>query len=376
MNIIHICNDFAGSKVHSQLYSTLDRQGIHQTVFCPIRHKDLYGKNNFESDHTLILYANIIKPYHKYCYHIKIKQLFNYLQQHTSLTDYHLCHASTLFSDGGIAYYIYNKYHIPYIVNIRSTDVNVFLSRMPHTWPMGKQILLHADKICFISQALMDNFCQQKAIQPILKHIKDKFILMPNGIDNYYLEHIHREATYNHNILYVGNFSANKNVPRLMQAVLQLKQEPSFHDIHLTLVGGDQQQHPHINALISQHANTFSYLGPIYDQATMCMEMRKHSLLAMPSIYETFGLVYIEALSQGLPVIYSQHQAVDGMLGPQAGKSVDPLSVHDIAQAIAHILEHRSQYTNADINFLTYQWEHISEKYIAEYNHIISTNTL
>lgn len=375
MNIIHICNDFAGSRVHSMLYSTLDSQGIHQTVFCPIRHKDLYGKNNFECDHTRILYANIIKPYHKYCYHIKIKQLFNYLQQHTSLTDYHLCHASTLFSDGGIAYYIYNKYHIPYIVNIRNTDVNGFLSHMPHTWPIGRQILLHASKICFISQALMDNFCQQKAIQPILNSIKDKFMLLPNGIDNYYLEHIHHEATYNHNILYVGNFSKGKNVPRLMQAVLQLKQKPAFRDIHLTMVGGDKQ-HPHINTLISQHADTFSYLGPIYDKATICMEMRKHCLLAMPSIYETFGLVYLEALSQGLPVIYSQHQAVDGMLDPQAGQSVNPLSVHHIAQAIAHILEHRSQYTNANINFSAFKWEHISEKYIAEYNNILRTNTL
>ena len=32
----------------------------------------------------------------------------------------------------------------------------------------------------------------------------------------------------------------------------------------------------------------------------------------MPSRYETFGLVYGEAMSQGLPIIYSKGQGVDG----------------------------------------------------------------
>jgi glycosyltransferase involved in cell wall biosynthesis len=39
---------------------------------------------------------------------------------------------------------------------------------------------------------------------------------------------------------------------------------------------------------------------------------RNSDIFIMPSYNETFGLVYIEAMSQGLPIIYTQNEGVDG----------------------------------------------------------------
>ena len=55
--------------------------------------------------------------------------------------------------------------------------------------------------------------------------------------------------------------------------------------------------------------------------------MRSCSVFAMPSIFETFGLVYLEALSQNLPVVYTKGQGIDGMFDNTVGIGVDPLSV-------------------------------------------------
>ena len=41
---------------------------------------------------------------------------------------------------------------------------------------------------------------------------------------------------------------------------------------------------------------------------------RSSSIFIMPSTGETFGLVYIEALSQSLPVIYTKGDGVYGFL--------------------------------------------------------------
>lgn len=50
MKILHICNDFAGSKVHVNLVKKLDDIGISQIVYCPVRNKLSMGKNQFSND--------------------------------------------------------------------------------------------------------------------------------------------------------------------------------------------------------------------------------------------------------------------------------------------------------------------------------------
>jgi glycosyltransferase involved in cell wall biosynthesis len=38
-------------------------------------------------------------------------------------------------------------------------------------------------------------------------------------------------------------------------------------------------------------------------------EMQRHDVLVFPSLFEGFGLVIVEAMSQGLPVITTSHTA-------------------------------------------------------------------
>ena len=50
MKILHICNDFCGSKVHTNLYKEIDNiDDIEQTIFTYIKDRQLIGKNQFES---------------------------------------------------------------------------------------------------------------------------------------------------------------------------------------------------------------------------------------------------------------------------------------------------------------------------------------
>ena len=47
----------------------------------------------------------------------------------------------------------------------------------------------------------------------------------------------------------------------------------------------------------------------------------------MPSFPETFGLVYVEAMSQGLPIIYTKGQGIDGYF--EDGKVGYPVNTKD-----------------------------------------------
>lgn len=373
MHILHIPSDFIATKVHVSLFKELASQGVKQTIYCPIRHPSLEGSNSFQAEGTDIVYDFVIRPYHRYFYHIKRHDVFRSLQKMVNLKDIDLCHAATLLSDGGQAYMIYRKYHIPYIVAVRNTDINGFLDRAPNTWLAAREILSNAEKIVFISKALMDIFCNHKRIKSILPDIKNRMVLIPNGIDDYFLDHVNSDirVCQGHKVLYVGNFSHNKNVLRLCEAVWQLSKEKEFVDIKLTLVGGGgRDADENVPLWIENHKEIVDFAGPIYEKDKLCDYYRSHSVFAMPSIHETFGLVYIEALSQNIPVVYTKGQGIDGLFPSAIGEAVDPLSVDAIKSALRVILTTNDKYSNKEIDFEKFRWSKIANNYIDIYKQI------
>ena len=67
----------------------------------------------------------------------------------------------------------------------------------------------------------------------------------------------------------------------------------------------------------------------------MRAHLKESDILVLPSFTETFGLVYPEAMSQGLPVIYSKDQGFDGHFpSGHIGYPVSPGDPKDIAAKI------------------------------------------
>lgn len=373
MNILHISNDFAGSKVHSNLVKSLDLLGLKQIVYCPVRDTKLLGNNQFNSVGTKFVYSYIIKPWYKYFYHLKRKILYEDLKSKVNLDDVDLIHAATLFSDGGLAYKAYIEYNIPYIVAIRNTDINAFAKLQPHTWQSGRKILHHAKAIVFISKALQYEFESLLFAKPIITQIRDKFVLQVNGIEEEWLDNVKRTPNIGKGVLYIGDFSSNKNVICLMKAIKLLRSEKHYEDVNLTIIGGGKDKNDKTLNAVNRNREFVSYLGRIYDKSVIQDIMQHHALFAMPSIHETFGLVYIEALSQNLPVIYTKGQGIDKLFDEEenpVGLGVDSFSVEDIKNAIKKIIDNNI-YTNKQVDFSLFSWSEIACRYKGLYQQFI-----
>lgn len=372
MKVLQIANDFCHTKVHVNLFKTLDCLGVSQTIFNPVRDASLVGNNAFEGKNTEIVYAHVVKPWHKYFYHYKRWYVFRQMLKRIDCRQFSICHASTLLTDGGLAYLLWKKYKVPYVVAVRNTDINGFMDRAPHTHRDARNILLHAERIFFISEGLKQKFEGHKAVRSIIPLIKDKFVLQPNGIDDYWHQHISHAERTGHDVLYVGDFSANKNVVRLAKAVLELRKEKGFEDVRLFIVGGEVKGGARKNdgktqAMIDANPDAIKALGKIYDKDKLAEVMRSCSMFAMTSIFETFGLVYVEALSQNLPVVFTKGQGIDGLFDKSVGIAVDPLDVGETKEAIKTILSHHEQYGNMTVNFEDFEWERIARNYKQEY---------
>lgn len=364
MKVLHICNDLFGSRVHANLYTHLSDRGLDEVVFAPIR-QEVENRTGLLPEKVVLLKDLVIKPIHRYLYHVKRKRVFRSLDHRMDWRTCDLMHASTLFSDGGVAYLAYRKYHIPYFVTVRNTDVNLFLKLLPHTWLSGWRILLQAKRVFFVSRSMLDKFTKSWVIRPILYRIKDKLVLLPNGVDDYWCDHVRRTKTDNQRIVYVGDFSDNKNVKRLVKAVVALRRKGRFSNLQLSLVGGGMTDA--FEKMIVAEKDTVLYLGEVRDRSKLCEIYRNHSIFAMPSIHETFGLVYVEALSQNLALLYTKGQGVDGMFDNCAGIGVNPLSVNEIESALTQLLDHREDYSNDSIDFERFRWREIAKCYQSFY---------
>ena len=89
----------------------------------------------------------------------------------------------------------------------------------------------------------------------------------------------------------------------------------------------------------------------------------------MPSTRETFGIVYIEAISQGVPIIYKKNDGVFGFFEEgKVGYGVNPDDEKSILNAIELI---RNNYFEIHKNCITYSkyfsWEKQCNMLLKEY---------
>lgn len=365
--ILHICNDFCNSKVHTNLYSELDKEGKEQIVFVPIRKKSKEN-NRFAASNTQFVFAHILNPLHRMFFFHKIERTVKEIEKNINLDEVKICHATTLFSDGMVARELNRKYAIPYVVATRNSDMNAFLKFMPHLWWVHRDVLSRAEKTLFITPSLENRLLKHFTLFGIRDKIKQKSMVIPNGIDDFWHKNLSLSSKFNHNIIYAGNFSNNKNTLRLTNAVLNLKN--SIPDIHLDLVGDNGAQEKKILTLVAKYPQTLSYHGKITDNKKMKQLYQSNSLFAMPSKSETFGLVYIEALSQGLKVVWSRGEAIDGMFSQNIGESVNPYKQSDIETVIAKVLDNKDYDTLDEADFEQFRWNIIANKYLKLYKSI------
>lgn len=370
--ILHICNDFLNSRVHRQLYSKLDQRGLKQIIFYPFRRGKIKDTIDFVTFGSTVLFSDTLQRFHRLIFKRKIRFLYQSLKRQVDPSDIALSHATTLFSDGVLSYKLYKAYNIPYIVTIRNTDLNLFFKYMVHLRKLGIDILKNAEQIIFISPSYKRRLFDLPYLKKFENEFEDKSIVIPNGINNFWIKNVQEKKIHSpkrFNLLYIGNFSKEKNVLNLIRAVNLLNKD--LLSFHLILVGEGGGDYRKVMKLIEGKTN-FKYLGKINDKIRLKEVFAKSDIFTMPSRHETFGLVYIEAFSQGLPVIYTKDEGIAGFYD-SIGEAVDSYSIEDIARGIKTVYENYEQYRFSPKEIVkNHDWDKIALQYKKIYHSIIS----
>jgi glycosyltransferase involved in cell wall biosynthesis len=128
-------------------------------------------------------------------------------------------------------------------------------------------------------------------------------------------------------VLYVGSLTQRKGLAYLLDAVEALRPH-----VNLTLVGREAVE----GCAPLRRALSRSTWIPSLSRPAILQQMRRHDVLVLPSLFEGFGLVLVEALSQGLPIIATNHTGAPDVI--QDGKEGFIVPIRS-AEAIQSALE-------------------------------------
>ena len=264
----------------------------------------------------------------------------NRILRQLRIDDHHpaLIHAHKLTFEGIAASELSQQLAIPYCITVRGHTDHRVIKAKPFLRRRYRQIIEGASRVFFIAPWSRLRLEQQLDIAI------SQAVMLPNICADF--EAVDASPTTSNRFVSVFHFRNHrvKNIANVFRALRLLTL--AGQDVTLDVVGGaDQQEIELVQGLALRHgvARQVTVLRAM-THAEMKPRMGGYAGLLLPSYPETFGLVYIEALSAGLPVIHARNSGIDGYfddIGVATG--VDHHDPVAIAQAMSHLLSHQAE---------------------------------
>ena len=366
IDVLHINCNYIGTTLHQLMIEHLDALGYSNQVFVPTYDKKIAV---IEPNNNVCV-SECFRKWDRLIFDYKQKKIRKGLEAHITVDDFDLIHAYTLFTDGNCARKLSRKHGMPYVVAVRNTDVNNFFRLMPHLRSRGVQIMRDAAAVFFLSESYRKQVFEKYIPKKYWDEIEKKTHIIPNGIDAFWFENapapekmIDGKAI---KLVYAGRIDKNKNIPTTQKAMEILRKQG--YNVVLSVVGKIQDEREF--QIIRKDPFTTYY--PAMPKEKLIEIYRDSDIFVMPSFTESFGLVYAEAMSQGLPVVYSKGQGFDNQF-PEGtvGYHVAADSPEDVAEGIEKIIHSFDAIRERTvISARKFNWYDISKRYVEIYQKV------
>jgi glycosyltransferase involved in cell wall biosynthesis len=203
------------------------------------------------------------------------------------------------------------------------------------SWHWLVQRLVHrtADAVVVPSKSVAECACHWSNIPD------EKIVVIPNAIDS--ADFAESQSTIPaadprpYPITFLGRLDPIKDIPTLIHAVDRLGSR-----VHLDIYGQGVDRYRIEQEIAARELETqVSLHGPI---ARPQSALARSGLLVLPSLAEGFGLVLIEAMASGVPVVATNVPGIRDVIIPdKTGILVPPSNSAALASAIGRIIDDR-----------------------------------
>lgn len=359
MEILYLCTYYHRAMIFRDSMDRLKNLGHNVKAFNAVVKGAKVDEKYKKIMDEAVVHKECFTKWDRYFYFHKQNKFYNSLCKSINVKNYDILHSHTLFNGGYVAYKIKKQLGIPYIVSVRNTDINVFL-KIPFFKVIANKIVKNASGIQFLSEPYKNNFINNYIIEDYKDSVNKKSIVIRNGLESFWLENKNngKQIDLNQpiNILCVGKIDKNKNIETTINAIEILIDEG--YKVNFTVVGQVVDKEIHDKIINSKFTKVINYLP----KEELLKIYRQNDIYVTPSIYESFGRVYAEAMTQGLPVIYSKGQGFDGIFPDGVvGYSVPSKNPEYIADCIKRTIHHYSSISTACIKYSDeFDWSNIT----------------
>lgn len=240
------------------------------------------------------------------------------------------------------------------------------------------------------SQGIIATSPVEKRLVQKFYHVKDKIKVIPIGVDQTIFYPVDYTRTRKqlawpmnqHIILYVGRLDWRKGIDTLLHALYAIvKVRPEYH---LYIIGGEQatqaslhvgEQHRLQTTLVQlklqKHVH---FLGPKQQQ-----ELRYYysaaDVVVVPSYYEPFGIVALEAMACGTPVVASHTGGLTYTIADKVtGYLAEPMNPKDFARKIRLVLQQgKHKFSNHCVQRIheEFAWKDVAQDYVKYFNRLV-----
>lgn len=233
-----------------------------------------------------------------------------------------------------------------------------------------------ADKIIVPSQATKQDLVR------MLRFPAEKIVVTPEGSEEIFRHHSSEEIKAiktkfdlpEQFLLFVSRWTHYKGLPALLEAYQQLQK--THPQLGLVICGSPEKNSETVEAQVRQLAatNPLVVTPGFVSDADLAALYSAATVYVHPSLYEGFGIMILEAMAAGVPVVTSNVSSLPEVVG-EAGLLVDPKSSAEIASAVERIMNDATlakELIRKGYERVThYSWVKMAEQTLAVYKEVL-----
>lgn len=191
------------------------------------------------------------------------------------------------------------KLGLPFVAGIHNSDLEVLTNPLYSIYFKNrlKTALYKAKGVACRSYVI-----EQKLLN-LLPDLKDKTFTVPSGIDENLITELRSALLRNPvKVLTCAQFKKRKNIDKVIEACKGLE---SFE---LTVIGDGKEFEK-----LKNIDKSVKFTGRLPREKVL-EKMRENDVFILPSVNETFGMVYLEAMSQGCITVCTKDDGISGII--------------------------------------------------------------
>ena len=239
-----------------------------------------------------------------------------------------IIHGHYLFPAGAVAAEAGFKHKIKTYVTAHGSDMFNMYKNKSYMRSSIKNVLKKADVILSVSDAV-----KKEILKTDIEGLENKIRTHYNSVDTDKFSPNNKPVIEKHDlpiVLFVGNLVKAKNVDLLLESKKQ-----SSLEYELIIVGDGKLRKKLENRVKNENISDVTFMGARNDVEKIIPAC---DVLVLPSFHESFGLVLLEALACGKPVIGSDVGGISEIITDDVGLLINPHDSTSLTRAIDKII--------------------------------------